>query len=106
MANRIVNNVMIIDSAMGNQQIMFQVASSQQMKFFHTNAVAFWSSDTTGRMILSAADTTNHLISMGWVNGGAGFTPATQTTAFGQVQVLADLKIPVLTAGTAWLYLC
>lgn len=107
MANRIVNNVVIVDSAMGNAFILTSANQSMDYKFFHVNEIAFWSSDTTGRLIISAIDTTNHLISMGWMaNGaGAGFSPATQRTSFGQKQTLADLKIPILTAGTAWIYL-
>lgn len=106
MANRLVGNVIIIDSAMGNQFILQLANSSMQLTNFHANAVMFWSSDTTGRMIISGVDTSNHLVSLGWLNGGAGFAPATQGTQFGQKQTVADLKIPTLTAGTAWIYLC
>lgn len=103
--NRLVGNVIIIDSAMGNALILTSANQAMQLTNFHANAVMFWSSDTTGRMIISSADTTNHLVSLGWVNGGAGFSPATQSTQFGQKQTIADLKIPTLTAGTAWIYL-
>ena len=106
--NRIVGNVLIVDSAMGNALILTSANQPVDYRFYHANEVAFWSSDTTGRLIISSVDTTNHLVSMGWTaNGsGAGFSAATQHTSFGQKQTLADLKIPTLTAGTAWIYLC
>ncbi len=104
MANRIVGSVLIIDSAMGNALILTSANSPMQYTFFHTNSVAFWSSDTTGRLIITGASTADHLVSMGWVGGNGG--AATQSTEFGQKQVLTDLKVPTLTAGTAWLYLC
>lgn len=107
MANRIVENVIIVDSAMGNAFILTSANQPIHILNMHANAVMFWSSDTTGRMIISSVDTTNHMVSMGWmVNGtGAGFSAATQSTQFGQKQTIANLKIPVLTAGTAWIYL-
>lgn len=103
--NRIVGSVVIVDSAMGNAFILTSANQPVQISTFYVNAVAFWSSDTTGRMIISGVDTSNHLVSFGWVNGGAGFSPATQATSFGQKQPLESLKIPTLTSGTAWIYL-
>lgn len=103
--NRIVGNVLIVDSAMGNAFILTSANQPVHFSNFMVNQVSFWSSDTTGRCIITSADTTNHVISFGWVNGGSGFAPATQTTSFGQKQLLETLKIPTLTAGTAWFYL-
>lgn len=107
MANRLIGNVIIVDSAMGNAFILTSANQPVQLVNLHANAVAFWSSDTTGRMIIAGIDTTNHLISLGWMaNGtGAGFMAATQSTNFAQKQTVSDLKIPILTAGTAWIYL-
>lgn len=111
MANRLIGNVIIIDSAMGNAFILNSANQPMQLTNIHANAVVFWSSDTTGRLIISAIDTTNHLASFSWLsmgsNGSAFITiPATQSTQFGQKQNLSELKVPVLTAGTAWIYLC
>lgn len=107
MANRIVGNVIIIDSAMGNNFILTSANQAIQISNIHANAVMFWSSDTTGRLIISSADTTNHLVSLGWlVSGtGGGLAPSNQSTQFGQKQTVSDLKVPTLTAGTAWIYL-
>ncbi len=108
--NRQVGNVIIIDSAMGNAFILTSANQAMQLTNYHANAVVFWSADTTSRLIISGADTTNHLVSFSWLSMGsvgASFItiPATQSTQFGQKQTVADLKIPTLTAGTAWIYL-
>ncbi len=107
MANRLVSSVIIVDSAAGNSFIISTISNSaSHFTKFHVNAIEFWSADTTGKCIISSgADTTNVIKMFGWVNGGAGFAPATQSTEFGQQQPLEDLKFPTLTAGTAWIYL-
>ncbi len=104
--NRIAGNVIIVDSAMGNAFILNSANMSNQIQKLKVNSIAFWSSDTTGRLQMSEADTSNIVVSMGWVNGGSGFQGATQTTSFGNSQPFENLKVPTLTAGTAWIYLC
>lgn len=96
MANRIAGNVLIIDSAMGNSPVML----SSQINKYKLGSVAFWSSDTTGNLVLSLADTTNTILRLGnSVNAG-------NTTGIVLNGVtLQDLKVPALTAGTAWCYL-
>lgn len=97
MANRIAGNVLIIDSAMGNAPVLL---SSSQIKNFKLGSVAFWSSDTTGSLILALASTADVILRLGnSVNNG-------NTTGIILNGVnLHDLKVPVLTAGTAWCYL-
>lgn len=105
MANRLVGNVIIVDSAMGNQFLI--EAATGNYTNYHINSIAFWASDTTGRCIFSDVNTANHLMSFGLLANGtaAGFDHATQWASFGDRQTLTNLKIPVLTAGTAWIYL-
>ena len=109
MANRFVGNVVIVDSAAGNTLIMSTISGGAPVHFtkFHVNSVMFWSSDTTGRCQISGTDTTNVIMSFGWlVNGaGTGFAPATQSTQFGQQQPFEEIKVPTLVVGTAWFYL-
>lgn len=107
MANRVIGNVIIIDSAMGNAFVLNSANMPVHITKFHVNSIAFWSSDTTGRLVLSEIDTTNHLVSMGWTGNGTsiGFNGATQFTSFGDNQMFENLKVPTLTAGTAWIYL-
>lgn len=106
MANRIAGSVIIVDSAMGNAFILNSANMPVHLGKLKVNSIAFWSADTTGRLIITEADTTNCVCSLGWVNGGSGFQAATQTTSFGNSQPFEGLKVPTLTAGTAWVYLC
>lgn len=106
MANRISGSVIIVDSGMGNALILTSANMPVHISKLKVNSIAFWSADTTGRLQISEADTTNIVVSMGWVNGGSGFQGATQTTSFGNSQPFESLKVPTLTAGTAWIYLC
>lgn len=108
MANRIVGNVVIVDSAMGNAFILAQGGSPIHEVRLHANMVSFFSNDTTGRLQISGVNTTNIIVSMGWLvngTGSASVVPASQNTSFGQEQPLDSLKVPTLTAGTAWIYL-
>lgn len=107
MANRLVGNVIIVDSAMGNAFILNSGNMPVHFSKLHVNSIMFWSSDTTGRLQLTQTNTADVIFSLGWVtNGaGAGFSEATQSSQFGQQQPMEDLKVPVLTAGTAWIYL-
>lgn len=98
--NRIVDNFVIIDSAMGNAFILTSANQIVNVADLKVATIAFWSSDTTGNLILSAADTTNHVIHLGnSVNQGNA------TGAHLGGVYLKNLKVPALTAGTAWLYL-
>lgn len=105
MANRIVGSVLIVDSAAGNTFIMNTLSNSTgQIQKIKVNAVAFWSADTTGRLQVSEADTTGITVSFSWIGSQGG--QATQTTSFGNSQPMEGIKVPTLTAGTAFFYLC
>ena len=98
MANRLVSNVIIIDSAAGNTPIISTISNSVgQITKFHVNAVMFFGNDTTGRLHLSTTDTSNVIMKL-----GGDYVSSTQ---FGTQQTLEDLKVPSLVAGTAWIYL-
>ena len=105
MSNRVVGNVIIIDSAMGNLQLI--ESATGNFRHMHINAFAFWSSDSTGRCIFTGASTADHLISFGRFQNGTstGLQDATMWSSFGDFGTFETLKIPVLTAGTAWVYL-
>ena len=98
MANRIVHNVVIVDSAMGNavNWISTGTASFSHMEMTH---VSFWSSDTTGLLEISGANTTNVIVKLA--------NPFDNDTTLGQgiVTRLGDIKIPTVTAGTGFIYL-
>jgi len=98
--NRIVGNTVIVDSAMGNAFILSSANMPVNIKNYHINAVTFWSSSTSGDFQLTETDTSAIILRF---NGASTIT--TQTTSFGNRQTFENLKIPVLTAGTAWIYL-
>lgn len=108
MANRIVGSVIIVDSAMGNNFILNSANQPVQIQKLKVNCIAFWSSDTTGALQITETNTTNVVCQFTWIaNGtGAGFQGGTQTTSFGNPQPFENFKVPVITAGTAWIYLC
>lgn len=108
MANRIAGNTIIVDSAMGNAFILTSANMPVHLGKLHVNQVAFWSSDTTGLMQISETDTSSIICKLGWMANGTGTSlqAATLATSFGKEQCWEFLKIPTLTAGTAWIYLC
>jgi len=98
MSNRLYSNVIIVDSAAGNTPIINTISSSLGMLTkFNVNAVMFFGNDTTGLLQVASADTTGIILKL-----GGAFVSSTQ---FGKDQPLQDLKVPTLTAGTAWFYL-
>jgi len=112
MANRLVSNVIIVDSAAGSTPIVQTISNSRNhITKMHVNAIAFWSADTTGACQVACGNgSTGVIASFSWLQGGAPANsinggPATQSTQFGQNQPLEDIMIPTLTAGTAWIYL-
>ena len=109
MPNRIVGNVMIVDSAMANLLII--EGSTGNFSNYRVSSVAFWSASTLGDFALTSINTTNVLVRFSYLthaSGGAGFNSiiqATQYISIGAGVNLGDLKAPIVTAGTAFLYL-
>ena len=102
MANRIAGNVLIIDSAMGNAAV---IVDSQISKFY-VNAVAVWSADTTAAILLTGANTIADIIFKHDYPAGVGIAYSNpKWYSFGQAQRAENLKAPIVTAGTAFLYL-
>ena len=109
MANRIVGNVIIIDSAAGNRVALADVAGGNQMDDFLINAIGVWSVDTTANITLTLADTAADLqFKYTWLQGGTAGSlaiGALQLFPFASPQRMGNLKSPVVTASTAFLYL-
>lgn len=103
MANRLVNNVYILDSLNGAGQALLGVNSASWHDDAYVNAVVFWGSGTTSCLeLVYATDTTNSAcVLCVTVNSVAGSTVSTQ---FSEPQRFAELRLKTLTAGTAWIY--
>lgn len=100
MANRIVGNVVIVDSAMGNALITASGGTVQNLNDYKVATIAFWSSDTTGVCRFTLADTTNCVLQLTNPNNNPTTVGATIPGVF-----FKDMKVPSITAGTAWIYL-
>ena len=98
MSNRLISNVLIVDSASLNNTLVSTLSNSaSQITKFHVNAVMFFGNDTTGRLEVTSTDTSGVILKL-----GGAFVSSTQ---FGTKQQLEDLKVVTLTAGTAYFYL-
>jgi len=91
MANRVIGNVYIIDTGSANTALPWNHGPVQ--------SVSFWSTDTTGRLQLSASNTTDVVLTL----ENPFNVEATVSTHLGGV-VFTEMKVPTLTAGTAWIY--
>ena len=101
MANRIVGNVLIVDSGMGNELVL----PGNNIAEFQVSAIAVWGADTTAAITLTEANTATDLVYKFNANttpgGGGGVNPLSLTHPI----KVGDLKVPVLTAATGFIYL-
>ena len=113
MANRIVGNCIIVDSAMGNAFVLTsagQVINLDEMKI---QTISFFMLNTLGSIILTQANTltdvvfNSNVIITGIVTAATNaliqLNPVSVTFPLGFRT--GDLKVPTLTAGTAYVYL-
>lgn len=95
--NRLVGNVIIVDSAMGNTSVLNSANNLLNIRKYSVNSVAFTRVGATiGGMSLSVADTTNVVVVVDSNNA---------LVHFSQPQVFDDLKVPTLVGGTGFIYL-
>jgi hypothetical protein len=93
-ANRIVGNVYIVDSALNNVALPWPTHGKIM-------GVGAWFSGGTGEARFTGSDTTNVVIRIVAANSGLN---ATYNYHFLGGVDFDEMKIPVLTAGTAWIY--
>jgi len=106
MANRLVDNVIIVDSAMGNLNAVG--GTSANITNFNVIAFSFWTDSTNGACIISGASTTDAIFRASYVSsetGSTAFAQALHSLTFAVPLRLGTIKVPTLTAGTAWIYL-
>lgn len=111
MANRINGNVIIVDSAMGNNFVLTSANLVLNLDEFKVGAVSFFMLNTSASVILTQADTsldviyTANLMPYGVGLGSTVLISNPQTIQFPGGFRASNLKVPTLTAGTAYLYL-
>ena len=104
MANRLVQQTVIIDSAMGNALILASANMVVNMSNLNVNAVGFVGIDSTSLMTITGVNTGLHQFFVLQGNG-INNAPAYQFYAFPRPMKMENLKVPVLTNATGWLYL-
>ena len=108
MANRWFDNVILVDSAMGNLPVVG--GSSSNTTNYDVTRISFFFATTAGACIISGANTTNHVANFGLLSiatGNAGITLLQNPVSLGFSPPLRlnSIKCPALTAGSAWIYL-
>ena len=90
MANRIVGSVYILDTGSANVPLPWFTNSL-------VSAVRFWSAGT-GRVVLSATETGDVIVTVATTVAGESAEANLYGVSF------TEMKVPVLTNGTAWIY--
>ena len=109
MANRLNGDIIIVDSAMGNAPIL---GSASNLTSFRIGAISFFRLSTASTIIITRANTSldvvfnSNMVMTGVIgtNMAVNFENPIQVTFPGGMRT-NDLKIPTLTAGTAYIYL-
>lgn len=109
--NRLVGNVIIIDSAMGNSLMLTSANQTINITGFKLSGIGFRGINTSSQIAISGANTADVIYYQGYIQGGSGGNVSTfidklyDITHFGSPLYISDLKVPVLTAATGYLYL-
>lgn len=94
MANRLVDNVYIIDSALNNVALPWNAGS-------RIESISWLFSGSTGALSFSLSDTTNVIFRQ--AHPQANNQPQSGSAYLGGIRI-TELKVPILTVGTAWIY--
>ena len=92
MANTLVDNVYIVDSALANVSLPWPTKG-------RIMAFAFWAANTTGEIIFTTADTTQVVARL-----TASNNPASISNLYIGGVDFGVMKVPTITAGTGWIY--
>lgn len=112
MANRINGNVIIVDSAMGNNFI-FDPTVRRNVDEFNIQTISFFRLSTLGSVVLTQANTSTDVVFNSNLVVTGILTALTNTVLYVNPASVnfplgfkvSDLKVPTLTAGTAYIYL-
>ena len=111
MANRIVGNVIIVESAAGNAFILALANSSRNISQYKVQAISLFALDTSASVIFTQANTStdvfynSNIISVGILSNNGAVINNPQQVVFPGGLTISDFKCPTLVAGTAYLYL-
>ena len=94
MANRLLENVYILDTGSGNTSIPWNAGSRIQ-------SISWVFAGSTGALSLSLSDTTNVIFRQ--AHPQTNNQPFSDSAYLGGISV-SELKVPILTVGTAWIY--
>ena len=106
MANRAFDNVIIIDSAMGNLSAVG--GTSANVSSYHVTGFAFLATTTASACVISGANTADAIFRSLYITNETGSTAivfAVDRQSFAQPLRLSSIKVPLITTGTAWVYL-
>lgn len=95
MANQILGNVYIIDT--GSANIAFPWPQGARIQ-----AIKCWFGDSSGEAVFTFATTTNVFARL--VHNAVNNADQNTGISFGNAIPMVELKVPTLTAGTAWIY--
>ena len=93
MANRMEGNTYIIDSSNGNIAIPWNQGA-------RVRAVSLWGANSSAEVIFTGPDTTNVVVRLTHPSAGN----SAQSIAIYLDISFDNMKVPTLTAGTAWIY--
>ena len=96
MANRIIGSIYIIDTSSANTALPWPQGA-------RVNTIRAWFLDTTGLARFTGSDTTNAVCILTPHNAPTPSSGGHDEARFGGVR-FDEMKIPTLTAGTAWIY--
>jgi len=110
-AKRINGNVIIVDSAMGNNLLLKSGDTVVNLKEAKVGAISFFAISTAASVIITQANTSldvvycSNLLAYGVGVGSTVLVTNPQTMQFPGGFRVSNLKVPTITAGTAYLYL-
>lgn len=111
MANRINGNIVIVDSAMGNNFILTSANMVRNIASYKVQTISFFRLSTLASLILTTVNTSTdvvfscNLLAFGLNSSGTVFVENPQTINFPLGLKVSEMKVPTITAGTAYLYL-
>ena len=103
MPNRIYDNVIAVDSAMGNFSIIG--GASSNITQYRLTGISFTAINTLGRCLITAVNTLDIIADFSIINAGSGIINGLQSVSFAAPLLMGDIKCPTLSAGSARVYL-